>query len=73
MGCAKPIIALANKDSEIVEVCKKIDSVYCIDKEDIDSIVNAIIKIMNYHKNIEESVLLKEYTREYLTKKLVNI
>lgn len=73
MGCAKPIIALANKDSEITEVCKKADDIYCIDKDDIDKMVSTIIKIIDNPKEINKSVLLKEYTREYLTKKLVDI
>ena len=72
IGCENQILVLANEDSEINVVCKKITNAYCIKKNDIDSIVDTIIKI--YKNDVKENLKMpEEYSREYLTSQLVQI
>lgn len=73
IGCCKPILVLANKDSEINKVCSKIELATCIEKNNIDRIEKAIINIFDNKSQTVNGNIPKEYTREYLTYKLVQI
>ena len=73
IGCGKPIMVLANSDSEIVTVCRSIEDAYCIEKNDIDKMIDIIIKIYKDNSDIKQNRMLKNYTRKYLTSELVKI
>lgn len=73
IGCQKPILVLANQDSEIVAVCKNASNTYCIPKDDIQQITNTIIELYQNRDVPLQGEMIKEYTREYLTERLVEI
>ncbi len=73
IGCSRPIMVLASKDSEINVVCNKINNTTCMEKNDTEKMKQTIIY---YYKNSDKEVKTKipeEYTREYLTNKLAEI
>lgn len=73
IGCKRPILVLANEESEINVVCEGLKQAYCIRKNDIEKMVDTIIKL---YSNIEEASTqnnIEKYTRENLTKQLVEI
>lgn len=73
IGCSRPIMVLSNKESEINVVCNKINNTTCMEKDDTEKMKQTIIY---YYKNSDKEVktkIPKDYTREYLTNKLVEI
>lgn len=73
IGCAKPIIVLANADSEITTVCKSVENAYCIEKNNIDKIVKTIVKIHNEKNDLNPNKMSEKYMRNNLTLELVKI
>lgn len=73
IGCGRPIMVLANSDSEIVNVCKNIENAYCIGKNDIEKMVDTIIKIYKNNCDLKQNIMVEAYTRKYLTSELVKI
>lgn len=73
IGCQRPILVLCNPDSEIITVCKNASNTYCIPKEDVQQIISKIIYLYEKKNEKLEGKMVKEYTREYLTHKLVEI
>ncbi len=73
IGCQRPILVLCNPDSEIVTVCNSASNAYCIPKEDIQQIISKIIYLYEKRNQNVEGKMVKEYTRKYLTQKLVEI
>ena len=73
IGCGKPIMVLANSDSEIVNVCKNIENAYCIGKNDIEKMVDTIVKIYKNNCDLKQNIMVEAYTRKYLTSELVKI
>ena len=73
IGCSKPILVIANKDSEIVKVCEEIENSYCIEKEDINGMVKAIMEINKNQANTNKIEMIEKYTRKHLTQELVEI
>lgn len=73
IGCTKPIIVIANADSEITTVCKSVENAYCIEKNDIDKIVKTIVKIHNEKNDSNPNKMSEKYMRSNLTHELVKI
>ena len=73
IGCGRPIMVLANSDSEIVNVCKNIENAYCIGKNDIEKMVDTIVKIYKNNCDLKQNIMVEAYTRKYLTSELVKI
>ena len=73
IGCKRPMLVLANEDSEINVVCKNLKSAYCIRKNDIAKMIDLIIKLHD-NSNLEcTNEEMEKYTRKNLTKQLVGI
>lgn len=73
IGCSRPIMVLANKNSEINVVCEKVNNTICMEKNDTKNMEQTIISLYKSNEGIEETNIPKEYTREFLTKKLSEI
>ena len=73
IGCGKPIMVLSNSDSEILTACQNIDKAYFIEKNDINKMIDIIIKIHMDNNDLKQNIMVKEYTRKYLTSELVKI
>lgn len=73
IGCKRPILAIADKESEIGVVCSQIPYAHCIEKDNINDIINSII--FRYKNQQEElmDVNISNYEREHLTYQLVQI
>ena len=73
IGCTKPIIVIANADSEITTVCKSVENAYCIEKNDIDKIVKTIVKIHNEKNDSNPNKMSEKYMRSNLPHEIVKI
>lgn len=73
MGCNVPIIALTNKNNEIYKICKDLDNVLVIDKNDVDAIVSAIKMIRDGKLNFTNKCNNIIYSRRYLCDKLIKL
>ena len=73
IGCQRPILVLSNGDSEIDVVCKNLKNSYSVKKNEIDNIVNIIIKIYNDKNDQVENEIIEKYDRRFLTYQLVQI
>lgn len=73
IGCKRPILVLANEESEINVVCKNVKQAYCVRKNDIGKMVDTILKLHKYTEKVSTESIIEQYTRENLTKQLVEI
>lgn len=73
IGCKRPILVLANQESEIKVVCEQVRQAYCIEKNDVEKIVDTILKLYNTTENASIEDDIEHYTRENLTKQFVEI
>lgn len=72
IGCNKPVLAITNKNNELYKICKHSKIVYQVNPSSAEEIENTIKKIYKLKENITIDKNIK-LTREYLTKKLIDI
>ena len=72
--CNKPVIVLANKETDINNICKDFNNIYSIEKNNEEELKKVIVRLYNNEYLLKENDLShNKYNRKELTRQLVEL